>query len=247
MSQFSRIEWTEQTWNPTSGCNKVSHGCQNCYAEAMARRLKAIGVSGYKNGFNLTLHPNRLFEPLRRSTPTVYFVNSMSDIFHADIPDIYVRKVFDVIKKAPHHTFQVLTKRADRMVEFFRSYEVPQNAWIGVTVENKRHGIPRINKLRKVKAGTRFLSVEPLLEDLEKIDLTDIHWVIVGGESGLKARPMKPEWVMSIKRQCKKQEVAFFFKQWGGWGADGKKRAKKQNGRLLLGRTWDERPGLTVK
>lgn len=200
MSQFSRIEWTEQTWNPTSGCNKISQGCQNCYAEVMARRLQAIGVGGYKNGFNLTLHPNRLFELLRRSMPTVYFVNSMSDIFHADIPDTYVRKVFDVIKKASHHTFQVLTKRADRMVEFFRSYEVPQNAWIGVTVENKRHGIPRINKLRKVKAGIRFLSVEPLLEDLEKIDLTDIHWVIVGGESGLKARPMKPEWVMNIKR-----------------------------------------------
>lgn len=238
----SSIEWTEQTWNPASGCSKVSPGCQNCYAEVMARRLKAIGVRGYEDGFKLTLHPNRLFEPLRRSTPTIYFVNSMSDMFHAEIPDAYIRQVFDVIRKAPQHTFQVLTKRADRMVEFFKSYEAPQNAWLGVTVENKQHGIPRIDRLRQVKAHIRFLSVEPLLEDLGQIDLTDIHWVIVGGESGPKARPMKEEWALNIKRQCEEQNVAFFFKQWGGWGADGQKRAKKLNGRLLLGRTWDEVP-----
>lgn len=238
----SSIEWTEQTWNPASGCSKVSPGCQNCYAEVMARRLKAIGVRGYEDGFKLTLHPNRLFEPLRRSTPTIYFVNSMSDMFHAEIPDVYIRQVFDVIRKAPQHTFQVLTKRADRMVEFFNSYEAPQNAWLGVTVENRQHGIPRIDKLRQVKAHVRFLSVEPLLEDLGQLDLPDIHWVIVGGESGPKARPMKEEWALNIKRQCEEQNAAFFFKQWGGWGADGQKRAKKHNGRLLLGRTWDEVP-----
>jgi len=242
MSTQTSIEWTEQTWNPASGCSKVSPGCQNCYAEVMARRLKAMGVRGYEKGFTLTLHPNRLFEPLRRSTPTVYFVNSMSDMFHAEIPDAYIRQVFDVIRKAQQHTFQVLTKRADRMVEFFKSYEAPQNAWLGVTVENRQHGIPRIDKLRQVKAHVRFLSVEPLLEDLGQLDLTDIHWVIVGGESGPKARPMKEEWALRIKRQCEEQDVAFFFKQWGGWGADGQKRAKKHNGRLLLGRTWDEVP-----
>lgn len=243
MSTQTSIEWTEQTWNPASGCSKVSPGCQNCYAEVMARRLKAMGVRGYEGGFMLALHPNRLLEPLRRSAPTVYFVNSMSDMFHAEIPDAYIRKVFDVIKKAPQHTFQVLTKRADRMVEFFNSYEAPSNAWIGVTVENRQHGIPRIDKLRQVNTQVRFLSVEPLLEDLNKLDLTDIDWVIVGGESGPKARPMKEEWVLNIKRQCEEQDAAFFFKQWGGWGVDGVKRGKKHNGRLLLGRTWDERPG----
>lgn len=202
------------------------------------------GPNGYGNGFRLTLHPNRLQEPLRRITATIYFVNSMSDLFHEKIPQTYIKRVFDVIKEAPQHTFQVLTKRADRMVEFFESYDSPKNAWLGVTVEDKTHGIHRIKKLRKVKAQIRFLSIEPLLEDLDDLDLADIHWVIVGGESGPNARPMKQEWVLKIKRQCEEQNVAFFFKQWGGWGADGKKRAKKHNGRLLLGRTWDEIPAL---
>ncbi|MEK6700352.1 MAG: phage Gp37/Gp68 family protein [Nitrospirota bacterium] len=242
MSTQTTIEWTEQTWNPTVGCTKISPGCQNCYAETMARRLKAMGVNGYENGFKLTLLPQRLSDPLQRKKPTIYFVNSMSDLFHEKIPAAYIQQVFDVMKKAPQHTFQVLTKRADKMTEFFKTYQASTNAWLGATVENKQHGIPRIDQLRKVEAHVRFLSIEPLLEDLGKLDLSGIHWIIVGGESGPKARLMKPEWVMNIKRQCEEQNVAFFFKQWGGWGADGKKRAKKENGRLLQGRTWDEVP-----
>jgi protein gp37 len=208
----------------------------------MARRLKAMGVNGYANCFKLTLLPERLSDPIQRKRPTIYFVNSMSDLFHEKIPASYIRQVFDVMKRAPQHTFQVLTKRADKMTEFFRTYEASTNAWLGVTVENRQHGVPRIDMLRKVNAHVRFLSIEPLLEDLGQLDLTGIHWVIVGGESGLKARPMKFAWVMNIKQQCEKQKVAFFFKQWGGWGADGIKRDKKRNGRLLLGRTWDAVP-----
>jgi protein gp37 len=211
----------------------------------MARRLKAMGVHGYESGFKLTLLPERLSDPLQRKKPTIYFVNSMSDLFHEDIPDFYIQKVFDVIGNAPHHTFQVLTKRADRMVDFFKAYKAPINAWLGVTVENIDHGIPRISKLRKVKANVRFLSIEPLLENLGEVNLKDIHWVIAGGESGLKARLMKPEWVLNIQYQCARKKVPFFFKQWGGWGADGVKRAKKSNGRLLRGRTWDEVPRLS--
>jgi protein gp37 len=246
MAGNSAIEWTEQTWNPTTGCTKVSSGCQNCYAEIMARRLKAMGLKGYENGFALTLHQDRLHAPLQRTKPTIYFVNSMSDLFHEEIPQNYIRQVFDVIKSTPQHTFQVLTKRAGRMARFFRSYDAPKNAWVGVTVENKKHGVPRIDKLRRVGVRIRFLSIEPLLEDLGNLDLTNIHWVIVGGESGPKARPMKPEWVEHIKQQCEEQNISFFFKQWGGWGADGKKRSKKANGRLLLGRTWDNMPDLFI-
>lgn len=242
MGQLSKIEWTEATWNPAVGCTKISPGCQNCYAETMARRLKAMGANGYANGFKLTLLPERLSDPVERRKPTIYFVNSMSDLFHENVPDTYIGRVFDVMKQSPQHTFQVLTKRAERLGKFFRAYHASTNAWLGVTVENRRHGIPRINQLRKVKAHVRFLSIEPLLEDLGELDLAGIHWVIVGGESGPKARPMKLEWVMNIKRQCEKQNVAFFFKQWGGWGVDGVKRGKKSNGRLLLGRTWDEVP-----
>lgn len=243
MSTQTSIEWTEQTWNPAVGCSKISPGCAHCYAEAMARRLKAMGVRGYENGFRLTLLPFRLDEPLNRKRPTVYFVNSMSDLFHEEIPDDYIRQVFDVIRHAPQHTFQVLTKRAERMAAFFASYgEAPPNAWLGTTVEDRQHGVPRLDWLRQVPARIRFVSAEPLLEDLGTLDLTGIHWVIVGGESGPKARPMKQEWVLNIKRQCEEQHAAFFFKQWGGWGADGKKRAKKQNGRLLQGRTWDGVP-----
>ncbi len=244
MTTRTSIEWTEQTWNPTTGCTKVSPGCNNCYAEAMASRLRAMGVRGYANGFNLTLLPERLREPLKRKKSTVYFVNSMSDLFHEKIPDEYVRQVFDIFKKAPHHVFQVLTKRADRMAAFFQSYDPSRNVWLGVTVENKKHGLPRLNTLRHIKAQVRFLSMEPLLEDLGKLDLTGIHWVIVGGESGPRARPMKPAWAMNIQRQCQQHRVAFFFKQWGGWGSDGKRRPKKNNGRTLNGRLWDERPEL---
>jgi protein gp37 len=243
MSTKSKIEWTEQTWNPAVGCMKVSPGCAHCYAEVMARRLQAMGVNGYDNGFALTLLPGRLDEPLRRKRPTVYFVNSMSDLFHEEIPDAYIRDVFRVITQAPQHTFQILTKRAERMAAFFATFgDAPPNAWLGTTVEDRRHGVPRLDWLRQVPTRIRFVSIEPLLEDLGTLDLSGIHWVIVGGESGPKARPMRPEWVLSIKRQCEEQHAAFFFKQWGGWGADGRKRAKKQNGRLLEGRTWDGVP-----
>lgn len=244
MSKKTSIEWTEQTWNPTTGCTKITPGCQNCYAETMAHRLKAMGIKGYENGFAVTLQPGRLQEPLRRKKPTVYFVNSMSDLFHEEIPDEYIWKVFDVIKHAPQHIFQILTKRAGRMAKFLRSYDAPKNAWLGVTVENRKYGVPRIDRLRQVTARVRFLSIEPLLEALGDLDLKNIQWVIVGGESGPKARQMRPEWVKDIKQQCEIQNIAFFFKQWGGWGADGKKRAKKANGRILFGRTWDNMPDL---
>lgn len=242
MTTASRIEWTEQTWNPAIGCTKISQGCKFCYAETMAKRLKAMHVPGYENGFALRLLPERLLDPIKRRKPTIYFVNSMSDLFHERIPDSYVDQVFDVIRQTPHHTYQILTKRASRMARYFKTRAVPKNAWLGVSVENKRHGVPRIDHLRKVPALIRFLSVEPLLEDIGKLNLTDIHWVIVGGESGPKARPMKPEWADAIRRQCRRQKVAFFFKQWGGWGADGRRRAKSKNGRLLNGKTWDEMP-----
>jgi protein gp37 len=244
MSTSSRIEWTEATWNPVVGCTKISAGCKFCYAEAMAKRLKAMGTPGYERGFKLNLLPSRLVEPMQRTRPTVYFVNSMSDLFHEGVPDAYIDRVFEVIRRTPQHTFQVLTKRAAHMARYFRTREVPRNAWLGVSVENQRHGVPRIGYLQRIAARIRFLSVEPLLEDLGPLDLSDIHWVIVGGESGPKARPMKPEWAESVRVQCEAQGAAFFFKQWGGWGADGKRRSKARNGRLLGGRTWDEMPAI---
>jgi protein gp37 len=242
MTTISRIEWTEQTWNPTVGCTKISPGCKHCYAEAMSRRLQAMGTPGYENGFALTLLPERLEDPIKRKKPTVYFVNSMSDLFHEKVPDEYIERVFEVIRKTPQHTYQILTKRGARMARFFRNRQVPRNAWMGVSVEDRKYGVPRIDHLRKVRASIRFLSVEPLLEDVGPLDLTDIHWVIVGGESGPKARPMQKAWALAVQHQCEAQGVAFFFKQWGGWGADGKRRAKSANGRLLDGRTWDEMP-----
>jgi protein gp37 len=242
MATISRIEWTEQTWNPTVGCTKISPGCKHCYAEGMAARLKAMKTPGYENGFKLNLLPQRLQDPIKRKTPTTYFVNSMSDLFHENVPFFYIDQVFDVITQAKQHTFQILTKRSARMAEYFQSKAAPPNAWIGVSVEDQKHGVPRIDHLRNVSASIRFLSVEPLLDDIGKLNLTGIHWVIVGGESGPKARLMKPEWVDNIREQCESANVAFFFKQWGGWGADGKKRAKKQNGRELNGRTWNEMP-----
>lgn len=242
MTTISTIEWTEQTWNPTTGCTKISQGCKNCYAETMSRRLNAMGAQGYENGFQLSLLPQRLQDPAKRKKPTVYFVNSMSDLFHEKVPFSYIESVFETIALTPQHTYQVLTKRATRMAKFFKNRAVPSNAWIGVSVENIKQGIPRIEQLKKIPASIRFLSVEPLLEDVGTLNLQGIHWVIVGGESGPKARPMKMEWADSVRQQCQDQDVAFFFKQWGGWGADGQKRAKSVNGRLLHGRTWDEVP-----
>jgi protein gp37 len=246
MPTRSNIEWTEQTWNPTVGCTKISPGCKNCYAEVMARRLQAIGVRGYEKGFVLTLIPERLAEPLERRKPTIYFVNSMSDLFHEKVPFEYIHRVFDVMSHTPQHTFQVLTKRASRMAEFCLGTTVPANVWLGVSVENRKHGLPRIPILRGVNAQVRFLSVEPLLEDLGSFDLSGIHWVIVGGESGKKARPMKPEWVENVKNLCDVADVAFFFKQWGTWGADGQKRSKHANGRRLHGQVWDRMPALAL-
>lgn len=238
----SAIEWTEHTWNPITGCTKLSPGCKHCYAEAMARRLKAMGAAGYENGFELSLHPERLDQPLRRKAPTVYFVNSMSDLFHEGVPDKYVDRVLQVCIDTPQHTYQVLTKRGDRLPAFFASRECPPNVWLGVSVEDKKYGVPRIDHLRQVNAQVRFLSVEPLLEDLGTLDLRGIHWVIVGGESGPKARPMSPHWAESVRRQARAQKVPFFFKQWGAWGSDGVRRDKKRNGRELAGRRWDEFP-----
>lgn len=246
MSGKSKIEWTEQTWNPTTGCTKISPGCKHCYAEVMARRLKAMGAPGYENGFSLSLMDGRLKQPLQRKKPTIYFVNSMSDLFHEDIPTHFIDRVFSVIEKTPQHTYQILTKRADRLPAYFGADKLPENVWLGVSVENKKHGIPRIAELRKVNASIRFLSVEPLLENLGPVDLREIHWVIVGGESGPNARPMRADWVETIRVQCENQGALFFFKQWGGWGADGERRPKRHNGRQLNGRTWDAMPELSA-
>ena len=242
MSTYSRIEWTEQTWNPTIGCTKISPGCKNCYAESMAKRLQAMGTRGYEDGFNLKTMPERLAEPLERKKPTVYFVNSMSDLFHEKIPVTYIDEVFEVMRKAHHHTFQLLTKRPKRMAKYAATRVVPPNVWLGVSVEDRKYGVPRIDVLRKIDSTTRFLSVEPLLEDVGDIDLTGIHWVIVGGESGRRARAMQEEWVENVRKQCETSEVAFFFKQWGAWGSDGQRRSKKANGRSLNGQIWDAMP-----
>ena len=242
----SKIEWTEHTWNPISGCDKISAGCKNCYAEAMAQRLQRMGVAGYENGFKLTLQPQRLLQPLTRKTPTKYFVNSMSDLFHEDVPEPYIDRIFSVIEQCPQHIFQILTKRAKIMSQYFATHPVPDNAWIGVTVENRKQGIPRIDYLRTIDAPVRFLSIEPLLENLGEINLGGVHWVIVGGESGHNARPMKNDWVINIKKQCEEQGCLFFFKQWGGWGADGVRRSKKNNGRLLEGVEYNDMPEFVV-
>ncbi|MBN2285192.1 MAG: phage Gp37/Gp68 family protein [Tissierellales bacterium] len=247
MSNLSDIEWTEMTWNPTTGCTKISSGCKHCYAEAMARRLKAMGVRGYENGFKLTLQPHRINEPFIRKKPTMYFVNSMSDFFHENIPDYYIEKILNVINLTPRHTYQILTKRSERMHDFFKNRKIPYNVWLGVTIENRIEGLPRLNYLKCLKAKIKFISIEPLLGDLGIIDLNGIDWIIVGGESGPKARPMKIEWVLNIKEQCEKTNTRFFFKQWGGFGADGKKRSKKDNGRLLLGKTWNNQPSTNFK
>jgi protein gp37 len=240
---MSKIEWTEATWNPTKGCNKVSAGCRNCYAEVMAMRLKAMGSPGYENGFEFSMLPDRLSIPVKTKKPTKFFVNSMSDLFHEKISLDFLDEVFDVISNTPHHTYQILTKREQQLKDYFSDRQVPQNVWLGVTVENSKHK-NRIEILRNIKAKIRFLSIEPLLEDIGILDLEGIDWVIVGGESGHKARPMQKEWAISIKEQCYNQNVAFFFKQWGTWGEDGIKRSKKSNGRILAGREWNEEPFL---
>lgn len=228
----SKIEWTESTWNPVTGCTKISSGCKNCYAERMAKRLQKMKQPNYANGFEIVLHEHVLEYPLRWKKSRTIFVNSMSDLFHEKVPKSYIMKVFDIMKKAHWHTFQILTKRSQRLMELANELEWPQNVWIGVSVENEAV-LYRIDGLRKVPAFVRFLSLEPLLGPLRSIDLSNIDWVIVGGESGPGARPLKKEWVIEIKEQCINHNVPFFFKQWGGFN-------KKRNGRLLEGRTWDE-------
>ena len=237
----TKIEWTEATWNPSVGCTKVTAGCKNCYAEVMARRLQAMGTLGYENGFKFTLLPERLTQPLYIKKSTKFFVNSMSDLFHENMPIEYLDLIFDTIIKTPQHNYQILTKREHILQKYFENNVVPPNVWLGVTVEHEKTK-SRIDILRKIDANIRFLSIEPLIGDVGKLDLTDIHWVIVGGESGMSARPMQIEWVANIQKQCKEQNVAFFFKQWGTWGEDGVKRNKKANGSKLYGKEWKEEP-----
>jgi len=247
MATNSAIEWTEVTWNPVTGCDRVAAGCDNCYALALAKRLKAMGAEKYQKdgdprtsgpGFGVTIHPASLDLPRRWRSPKVVFVNSMSDLFHAKVPLTFVRDVFDVMRETPQHTYQVLTKRASRMAKVAEKLEWPTNVWMGVSVESFE-AVDRIEHLRATPAAVRFLSCEPLLTALPSLNLSDIDWMIAGGESGPNARPMDPAWVTDLRDQCDAADVAFFFKQWGG-------RTPKANGRELDGRTWDEMPAAAV-
>ncbi|MCR5658938.1 MAG: phage Gp37/Gp68 family protein [Bacteroidales bacterium] len=239
----TKIAWTERTWNPITGCNKISEGCRHCYAEVMARRLQGMGQKRYANGFQLTLHPEALNEPKKIKQPSMFFVCSMADIFHKDVPFDFIDQIMNVIAETPRHTYQILTKRHERLQEYFLSRNhLPTNMWVGVTVENENH-LERIGYLRSLDYdGVKFLSCEPLLGDLGSLDLQGIDWVIVGGESGQQARPMSKEWAMNIQRQCAEQNVPFFFKQWGTYGEDGVKRTKYDNGCLLDGSIYHEMP-----
>jgi protein gp37 len=239
MSDRSSIEWTDATWNPIRGCTKISPGCAHCYAETFSERFRGVPGHPYEFGFDLRLVPEKLAEPLRWSKPRMVFVNSMSDLFHEEVPDHYILDVVRVMQLAEWHTFQVLTKRSERLRDLLRTNlrfaaELP-HVWWGVSVENRRHGLPRIDHLRAAPASVRFLSIEPLIEDLGTVNLEGIRWIIVGGESGPGARPMKREWVASIRDQCRAARIPFFFKQWGG-------TRKGKSGRELDGRTYDEFP-----
>ena len=239
MSKHSSIEWTDATWNPVRGCTKISPGCKHCYAETLAERFRGVPGHPYEQGFDLRLVPEKLGEPQRWRAPRRIFVNSMSDFFHEAIPDDYILRVADAMVRADWHTYQILTKRAARMRSLLstslRRVAAAKHIWWGVSVEDQAYGVPRIAELQASPARVRFLSIEPLLEDLGALDLTGIGWVIVGGESGRGARPMRAEWVRGLRRQCRAARVPFFFKQWGGV-------QKKRSGRLLDGRTWDEMP-----
>jgi protein gp37 len=234
MAHNSHIEWTESTWNPVTGCKKISPGCKNCYAERLSKRLKAMGQANYRNGFKLTLQPQMLELPLKWKRPQTIFVNSMSDLFHTEVPLEYIQQVFDVMNRAHWHRFQVLTKRADRLAEIESELSWSANVWMGVSVESQKY-VSRIDDLRKTGAKVKFLSLEPLLGPLKSLNLKSIDWAIVGGESGYGFRPIKEEWVLEIREQCEDAGVPFFFKQWGGFN-------KKKTGRLLEGRTYDEMP-----
>lgn len=244
MSEHSKIEWTDATWNPVRGCTKISPGCKHCYAEAFAERFRGVPKHPYEYGFDPRLIPDKLLEPLRWGAARTVFVNSMSDLFQDVVPDDYIRAVGTVMLRADWHTYQVLTKRAERLKQVLTATLVDaadaEHIWWGVSVEDKKYGIPRIEQLREAPARTRFLSIEPLLEDLGRINLDGIHWVIVGGESGAGARPMQESWVERIREQCENENVPFFFKQWGGV-------QKGKHGRILHGRTYDEMPTRTAQ
>lgn len=243
MSDQTRIEWTDATWNPIRGCTKISPGCAHCYAETFAERFRGVPDHPYEQGFDLRTVPAKLAEPLRWRTPKMVFVNSMSDLFHRDVEEAYIHEVVRIMRRADWHTYQVLTKRSERMRDLLngplREAAEAAHIWWGVSVENRRDGLPRVDDLRAAPARTRFLSVEPLLEDLGRLDLSGIHWVILGGESGPGARPMRPEWVESIRDQCAGAGVPFFFKQWGG-------TRKSKAGRILDGRTHDDKPPMAA-
>jgi protein gp37 len=239
MSQESSIEWTDATWNPVRGCTKISPGCAHCYAETFAERWRGVPGHAYERGFDLRLVPERLEDPLHWRKPRFIFVNSMSDLFHKDVPAEYIERVCDVMERADQHVYQVLTKRGDRLRDLLKTklsrFAGEEHIWWGVSVENRKQGVPRIAQLQAAPAAMRFLSIEPLLEDLGAVDLAGIDWVIVGGESGAGARPMERAWVESLRDQCVEAEVPFFFKQWGGV-------RKSRTGRTLDGRTWDDMP-----
>ncbi len=230
----TKIEWTGSTWNPVTGCTKISAGCKNCYAERMARRLKAMGQPNYKNGFQVTCHPKSLGLPLKWKKPQTIFVNSMSDLFHRDVPTDYILQIFDVMQRAHWHRFQILTKRSGRLASLSSKLPWAKNIWMGVTVENQK-ATSRIDDLRKTGAAVKFLSIEPLIGPVTHLDLTGIGWVIVGGESGPGARPMAEDWVLDVYEQCRDASAPFFFKQWGGVN-------KKKAGRKLKGRTYSQMP-----
>jgi protein gp37 len=238
MAPKTTIEWTESTWNPVTGCTKISPGCKHCYAERMAIRLRAMGQPNYSNGFNLTLHEHVLEAPLQWKKPQMIFVNSMSDLFHEDVPEWFILKTIDVMRRAYWHQFQVLTKRADRLAELDSIIDWPDNVWMGVSIENSDY-LFRANCLRATAAKLKFLSIEPLLGPIPEINLDNLDWAIVGGESGPKARPMDEKWVIDIRNQCLKANVPFFFKQWGG-------KNKKKAGRLLEGRVWSQWPNRVI-
>ena len=235
----SKIEWTESTWNPSTGCTKISDGCANCYAEVMTRRLKAMGLEKYKDGFNLSCHYKELQLPYTWKKPRIIFVNSMSDLFHENMPFDFIKAVFKVMNECPQHTFQVLTKRGDILEKYYALLDWTPNIWMGVTVENDKV-VKRIDSLRKVPAFIKFLSIEPLISAVPNLNLLNIDWVIVGGESGSKSRPIKEAWVLDIKNQCEQKHIPFFFKQWGG-------KNKKASGKLLQGMKYCQMPELVSK
>ena len=240
---MSKIEWTGETWNPVTGCTQLSAGCKNCYAKKIALQMQKDGVKRYENGFNVTLHEDMLCKPRQWAEPTIIFVCSMADLFHKDVPFEFIDKVMDVIRSTPWHTYQILTKRAERMAEYFATRTIPANTWLGVSVEasNVKY---RIEYLRNLPASIRFLSCEPLVGDLGELDLTNIDWIIVGGEHAVNARQMSEEWVLSIKTQAEKQGALFFFKQWGSIGRDGVYRSVECNGSELQGKTYKAMPAV---